>query len=74
MSALKEVWAALRAVISITDNVQVLSAEIRDLRKENQEIRERLVRLETIIEEARAVRRNRPQSISSQILPKTKDT
>jgi len=74
VSALKEVWAALRAVISITDNVQVLSAEIRDLRKENQEIRERLVRLETIIEEARAVRRNRPQSISSQILPKTKDT
>jgi len=58
MSAMKEAWNALRAVINIADKVQDLSAEVRDLRKENQEMRERLVRLETIIEEARTIRRS----------------
>jgi len=56
VSIVRDAWAALRAVISIADSVQELSAEVRELSKENQLIRERLVRLETIIEEARSAR------------------
>jgi len=57
MSTMRDVWDALRAVIRITDNVQDLSAEVRDLRRENLELRERLVRLETLIDPSRTVRR-----------------
>jgi len=71
VSIVRDAWAALRAVISIADSVQGLSAEVRDLRKENQLIRERLVRLETIIEEARAARGRHVHS--AQALPKTND-
>jgi len=57
MSAMRDVWDALRAVIRITDSVQDLSAEVRDLRRENLELRERLVRLETLIDPTRVFRR-----------------
>jgi len=71
VSVLRDAWAALRAVISIADSVQGLSAEVRDLRRENQDFRERLVRLETIIEEARAAR-GHSTSTPPKRLPKTK--
>jgi len=47
---MQEVWGALRALISIADRVQDLSAQVRDLHKENQQLRERMVRLETWVE------------------------
>jgi len=72
VSLVRDAWAALRAVISIADSVQDLSAEVRDLRLENQNLRERVVRLETIIEEARAARGQRTHStpVQSKRLPK----
>lgn len=53
MSALKEAWDTLRAVASVLDKVANLSAEVRELRTENRDLRDRLVRIETIIDEAR---------------------
>jgi len=41
MSIMKDAWDALRAVIGIANDIQRLSMEIRELRKENQDIRER---------------------------------
>jgi len=56
MGAMRDVWDALRAVIRITDSVEALSAEVRDLRRENLELRERLVRLETLLDPTRVAR------------------
>lgn len=60
MSAIKEAWDTLRAVAGVLDKVEALSNEARELRAENvtlrlqlQDARERLVRIETIIDEAR---------------------
>lgn len=69
MSAMKEVWDALRAVVGIADKMQELSAEVRELRRENQDLRERLVRVETIIEGAYAARRGGGPAAAQQLPP-----
>ena len=53
MTVLKEAWDTLRSVAAIVDKVTELSAEVKDLRAENRDLRDRLVRIETIINEAR---------------------
>jgi len=58
VSALNDVWEALRAIIGMSGDIQRLWVEIHSLRRENQELRERLVRIETIIEGARSIQRS----------------
>lgn len=60
MSAMKDVWDTLRAVASVIDKVATLSDDVRELRAGNRELRlenrglrERVIRIETIIDEAR---------------------
>jgi hypothetical protein len=53
VTVLKEAWDTLRAVAAIIDKVTVLSAEVNALRAENRDLRDRVVRIETIISEAR---------------------
>lgn len=53
MSVLKEAWDTLRAVAAIVDKVADLSDEVKILRAENRDLRDRVVRIETIIDEAR---------------------
>ena len=53
MSVLKDAWETLRAVAAIVDKVADLSDEVRVLRSENRDLRDRVVRIETIIDEAR---------------------
>ncbi|MPZ20302.1 MAG: hypothetical protein GEV06_20650 [Luteitalea sp.] len=53
MSVPKEAWDTLRSVATIIDEVTDLSDEIKALRTENRDLRDRVIRLETIIEEAR---------------------
>jgi hypothetical protein len=53
VTVLKEAWDTLRSVAAIVDKVTELSAEVKDLRAENRDLRDRLVRIETIINEAR---------------------
>lgn len=53
MSALKDAWDTLRAVASVLDKTAELSVEVRELRAENRDLRERVIRIETIIDEAR---------------------
>lgn len=60
MSAFRDAWDTLRAVAGLTDKVAQLSDDLREMRMENRELRtenrdmsERLIRIETIIDEAR---------------------
>ena len=53
MTVLKEAWDTLRSVASIIDKVTDLSEEMKMLRAENRDFRDRVVRIETIINEAR---------------------
>lgn len=53
MTVLKEAWDTLRSVAAIIDKVTELSDEVKMLRAENRELRDRVVRIETIIDEAR---------------------
>lgn len=53
MTVLKEAWETLRSVATIVDKVTELSAEVKALRAENRDLRDRVVRIETIINEAR---------------------
>jgi regulator of replication initiation timing len=53
VTLLKEAWDTLRSVATIVDNVTTLSEEVRALRAENRDLRDRLIRIETIIDEAR---------------------
>jgi regulator of replication initiation timing len=53
VTVLKEAWDTLRSVAAIVDKVTELSAEVKDLRVESRDLRDRLVRIETIINEAR---------------------
>jgi regulator of replication initiation timing len=53
MGFAKDAWETLRAVASIVDKLADLSGEVKSLREENRDLRERLVRIETIIDEAR---------------------
>jgi regulator of replication initiation timing len=53
MSLVKEAWETLRSVATIIDKVTELSEEVKVLRAENRDLRDRLVRIETIIDEAR---------------------
>jgi regulator of replication initiation timing len=57
VSLLKEAWDTLRSVAAIVDKVTELSDEVKALRAENRDLRDRIVRIETIISEAR---RNAP--------------
>lgn len=70
MTAIKEAWDALLAVAGVLDKVEALSVQVRELRADNgelrrqlQDTRERLIKIETIIEEARhrAGQRQLPQ-------------
>jgi hypothetical protein len=53
VTVLKEAWDTLRSVATIVDRVTDLSAEVKALRAENRDLRDRVVRIETIINEAR---------------------
>lgn len=53
MSLLKEAWDTLHSVATIIDKVTELSDEVKVLRSENRDLRDRVVRIETIINEAR---------------------
>jgi hypothetical protein len=53
VTVLKETWDTLRSVASIIDKVTDLSEEVKVLRTENRDLRDRVVRIETIINEAR---------------------
>jgi septation ring formation regulator EzrA len=53
VTVLKEAWDTLRSVATIIDKVTELSAEVKALRAENRDQRDRVVRIETIINEAR---------------------
>ncbi|MPY87465.1 MAG: hypothetical protein GEU99_06050 [Luteitalea sp.] len=53
MSLVKEAWDTLRSVATIIDKVTELSGEVKALRTEHRELRDRVVRIETIIDEAR---------------------
>lgn len=53
MSLLKEAWDTLRSVASIIDKVTELSDEVKMLRADNRDLRDRVVRIETVINEAR---------------------
>lgn len=53
MTLIKEAWETLRAVASIVDKVTELSEEVKVLRAENRDLRDRVVRIETIVDEAR---------------------
>ena len=53
MTLVKEAWDTLRSVATVLDKVTELAEEVRIMRAENRDLRDRLVRIETIIEEAR---------------------
>ena len=53
MTVLKDAWETLRSVAAIVDKVTDLSDEVKALRIENRDLRDRIVRIETIIDEAR---------------------
>lgn len=53
MTLLKEAWDTLRSVATVVDKVTDLSDEVKLLRAEHRDLRDRLVRIETIIDEAR---------------------
>jgi hypothetical protein len=53
VTVVKEAWDTLRSVATIIDKVTELSAEVKALRAENRDLRDRVVRIETIISEAR---------------------
>jgi regulator of replication initiation timing len=61
VTLLKEAWDTLRSVATIIDKVTELSAEVKALRAENRDLRDRVVRIETIINEAR--RRAEPRRL-----------
>lgn len=65
MSIVKEAWETLRSVAAVIDKLTELSGEVKALRAENRDLRDRVVRIETIIDEARrhaADRRLPPRS------------
>jgi regulator of replication initiation timing len=53
VTVLKEAWDTLRSVATIVDKVTALAEEVTALRAENRDLRDRLIRIETIIDEAR---------------------
>lgn len=53
MSLIREAWESLRTVTTVIDRVTELSGEVRALRAEARDLRDRVVRIETIIDEAR---------------------
>ena len=53
MGALGDVVAALRQVLTMEHRIEALTKEIADLKAREEDTRERLIRLEVIIEEAR---------------------
>ena len=66
MSVLQEAWATLREVAAIIDKVSDLSDEVKALRAENRDLRDRIIRIETIVDEARR------QSAARALPPKRK--
>jgi predicted nucleic acid-binding Zn-ribbon protein len=53
MSLAKEAWDTLRSVATVLEKLTELSAEVKALRAEHRDLRDRVVRIETIIDEAR---------------------
>jgi hypothetical protein len=53
VSAFKDAWDTLRSVATVIDKVTELSDEMSALRAENRDSRDRVIRIETIIDEAR---------------------
>lgn len=57
MSLLGDVFAGLRQVMTLEHRVTELTSEVIELKRREENTRERLVRLETIIDEARRMPR-----------------
>ena len=53
MTVVRDAWDTLRSVATVLDKVTELAEEVRIMRAENRDLRDRLVRIETIIDEAR---------------------
>lgn len=53
MTLLKDAWETLRLVAALVDKVTEVSGEVKALRTETRELRDRIIRIETIIDEAR---------------------
>lgn len=53
MSALGDLFAGLRQVLTLDHRVAELARQVADLQRREEDTRERLIRLETIIDEAR---------------------
>jgi hypothetical protein len=60
VSVVKDAWSSLRAVSGVVERLTDLSDEVRLLRAENRDLRDRVVRIETIIDEARRQSAARP--------------
>jgi hypothetical protein len=63
VSLAREAWDTLRSVATMLDKLTELSDEVRILRTEHRDLRDRVIRIETIIDEARrhaAPRRSLP--------------
>jgi hypothetical protein len=53
LSALGDLFAGLRQVLTLDHRVAELAREVADLKRREEDMRDRLIRLETIIDEAR---------------------
>ena len=60
MSLLGDVFGGLRQVMTLEHRIEELTREVADLKRREEDTRERLVRLETIIDEARRRPRHLP--------------
>lgn len=53
MSVVKEAWESLRTVATLIDKMEIYNEELKSLRQDMRNVRERLVVVETIIDFAR---------------------
>jgi hypothetical protein len=53
MSMIKEAWESLRTVATLIDKMEAYNEDLRQLRRDVRDVRERMVAVETIIDLAR---------------------
>lgn len=53
MSMIKEAWESLRTVATLIDKLEMYNKDLRQLRADVRDVRERMVAVETIIDLAR---------------------